>query len=418
VTVLRQAGESRAIADTQATAADTTLRERTETRAEVVSKFKNFAATGLLSAALPALDLPDPNSAWTIDPALTLARRVEQALTDRNDSDEAWARIQRQISEDLTELQRALTALGHQAQADATDYGFVVNIIYQNRPERPDLLAGRLAEEIAHRQELLTANEREVLENHLQAEIATELQRLLQAAERQVDAINKELHKRPTSTGVRYRLQWQPLSEAAEGAPVGLDAARRRLLNTSTDLWSAEDRRVVGTMLQQRIAAERERGDATGAGSLLDQLARALDYRHWHEFRVQRWQDGQWRKLSGPASSGERALGLTVPLFAAVASFYSQSGYAHAPRLVLLDEAFAGIDSAARAHCMGLIREFDLDFVITSESEWACYAALPGVSICQLQRREGIDAVFVSRWTWDGRAKLREDDPDRRFAPA
>jgi uncharacterized protein (TIGR02680 family) len=414
---LRQAGEARAVAETQATAAEATLGERVAARTDAVGRLQRFAATGLLSAALPDLDLPDLGVPWTIDPALHLARRVEQALANRADSDDAWAAIQRRVSEDLTELQRALTALGHQAQADATDYGLVVHIIYQNRPERPDLLAKRLIEEITQRQELLTANEREILENHLQAEIATELQRLLQAAERQVDAINKELHKRPTSTGVRYRLQWQPLAETDEGAPVGLEAARRRLLNTSTDLWSAEDRRVVGMMLQQRIAAERERADATGAGSLLDQLARALDYRRWHAFRVQRWQDGQWRKLSGPASSGERALGLTVPLFAAVASFYSQSGYAHAPRLVLLDEAFAGIDMAARAHCMGLIREFDLDFVITSESEWACYAELPGVSICQLQRREGIDAVFVSRWTWDGRARLREDDPDRRFAP-
>jgi uncharacterized protein YPO0396 len=150
---------------------------------------------------------------------------------------------------------------------------------------------------------------------------------------------------------------------------------------------------------------------------LLDQLARALDYRHWHRFRVERWQEGHWRRLSGPASSGERALGLTVPLFAAIASFYSQGGYALAPRLMLLDEAFAGIDDAARAHCMGLIREFDLDFVITSEREWACYAELPGVAISQLQRREGIDAVFVSRWTWDGREKKAQADPDRRFAP-
>jgi len=39
------------------------------------------------------------------------------------------------------------------------------------------------------------------------------------------------------------------------------------------------------------------------------------------------------------------------------------------------------------------------------------------VAICQLQRREGIDAVHVSRWTWDGRARLRDDDPDRRFPP-
>jgi uncharacterized protein (TIGR02679 family) len=222
---------------------------------------------------------------------------------------------------------------------------------------------------------LLSAGERKVLENHLQAEIAAAVQKLLQDAERQVSAINVELDKRPTSTGVRFRLLSQPLPEGAEGAPIGLDAARKRLLNTSTDLWSAEDRRVVGEMLHQRIAAERSRADALAGGTLLEQLGRALDYRRWHRFRVQRWQDGQWRPLSGPASSGERALGLTVPLFAAVSSYYSQSGYAHAPRLVLLDEAFAGIDDAAREHCMGLIHEFDLDFVITSEREWACYAA-------------------------------------------
>jgi hypothetical protein len=65
---------------------------------------------------------------------------------------------------------------------------------------------------------------------------------------------------------------------------------------------------------------------------------------------------------------------------------------------------------------MALIREFDLDIVVTSEREWGCYAELPGVSICQLQRLENIDAVHVSRWTWDGRAKLRESDPNRRFA--
>jgi uncharacterized protein (TIGR02680 family) len=419
-TALRQAGEARAVANEQATTANLILQQRSEARATAVSRFQQFSTTGLLLAALPQIELPDVGGGWTIDPALTLARRAEQALADLKDDDEAWARVQRQIAEELTELQRALSALGHQAPAETSDWGLVVHVVYQNRPERPDRLRARLAQEIAERGELLTAKEREVLENHLQAEVAAEVQRLLQAAENQRDAINKELYIRPTSTGVRYRLLWQPLSEE-EGAPVGLEAARKRLLNVGADLWSAEDRRVVGAMLQQRIAAERERADAGGVsdgGGFIDQLARALDYRHWHRFRVERWQDGLWRKLSGPASSGERALGLTVPLFAAVASFYRQGSYALAPRLMLLDEAFAGIDDAARAHCMGLIREFDLDFVITSEREWACYAELPGVAICQLQRREGIDAVFVSRWIWDGRARIREDDPDRRFAPA
>jgi uncharacterized protein (TIGR02680 family) len=416
--VLRACGETRAVAKEKADAAGALFEQRSRERADAVARFQRFAATGLLLAAWPEAPLPDAAGDWTIDPALTLARRTEQALSNIRHDDDAWARVQKEVAGDFTELQRALSARGHRAQAEASDWGLIVHVLYRNRPERPDRLALRLDEEIAQRNELLSAKEREILENHLQAEIASEIQRLLQAAEAQRTTINKELHRRPTSTGVRYRLLWLPLGEE-EGAPVGLEAARRRLLVTSADLWTAEDRRVVGAMLQQRIAAERETGDAgPGAGSLSDQLARALDYRRWHRFRVERWQDGSWRKLSGPASSGERALGLTVPLFAAVASFYSQSGYPLAPRLMLLDEAFAGIDDAARAHCMGLIREFDLDFAITSEREWACYAELPGVSICQLQRKEGIDAVYVSRWTWDGRSRSREPDPDRRFAPS
>ena len=410
------AGKTHAVAASRAGQAEALLAERIAERLHAVDRLQHFVGSGLLASALPELELP---AQWSVDPALTLARRIEQGLLQVADDDTAWTRVQKQVSEDLMELQRGLGVLGHQAVSEPNDWGFTVAIQYQNRAERPDTLARLLAEDIAQRSELLSAREREVLENHLQAEIAAEIQRLMRGASERVAAINAELHKRPTSTGVRYRLRWEPLS-VEEGAPAGLEQARERLLNTSADLWSAEDRSAVGRMLQQQIAAERSRADAeVSGGSLVDQLARALDYRHWHRFRIERQQDGQWRKLSGPASSGERALGLTVPLFAAIASFYDEHGGNRlAPRLMLLDEAFAGIDDAARAHCMGLVREFDLDFVLTSEREWACYAELPGVAICQLQRREGIDAVFVSRWTWDGSARRREDDPDRRFPPA
>lgn len=419
---LQTAGETRAVAKTRADAADATLTDRISARSHAIDRLQHFAVSTLLASALPDMTIPDTSVPWTIDPALGLARRAEQALSHVPEDEAAWTRIQRQVSEDLTELQRALSALGHTATSEPNDWGFSVHVLYQNRSERPDTLSASLADDIAQRSELLSSKERQVLENHLQTEIAAEIQRLMRSADKQVDAINEELRKRPTSTGVRYRLQWQPLSQD-EGAPMGLDAARERLLSSSSDMWSNEDRRAVGTMLQQQIEMERARSDSdvdAAASSMTDQLARALDYRRWHRFRVERQhrQGEAWRKLSGPASSGERALGLTVPLFAAISSFYGRGGSPLAPRLMLLDEAFAGIDDAARAHCMGLIHEFDLDFVITSEREWGCYAELPGVSICQLQRREGMDAVFVSRWAWDGRAKRREDDPDRRFPPA
>jgi hypothetical protein len=214
---------------------------------------------------------------------------------------------------------------------------------------------------------------------------------------------------------VRFRLEWQTLPEGEDGAPVGLAAARARLLQRAPDAWSAEDRRVIGEFLQHRIELERSRDEDVG---LLEHLTRALDYRRWHRFRIRRLQEGAWRSLSGPASSGERALGLTVPLFAAASSHYASADYRAAPRLVLLDEAYAGIDDEARAHCMALIREFDLDFVMTSEREWGCYAELPGLAICQLVRREGVDAVYVSRWSWDGHARREETDPSRRFPEA
>ena len=366
----------------------------------------------MLSLALPELELPE-RSPWGVDASLNVARRAEERLLRVLSEDQDWARVQTAISHDFTALGQALSALGQRTQMQQSDYGLLVQIIHRNRPERPDVLEKLLAEEIEQRRGILSAREREIFENHLQDEVATHLQALLRDAEARVERINQELKRRPTTTGVYFRLDWEPLPEATDGAPVGLAQARARLLRRVADAWSVEDRRIVGEFLQLRIASERAEADAS---PLADHLARALDYRRWHRFRVKRWHDGAFRPLSGPASSGERALGLTVPLFAAASSHYATAGSPHAPRLVLLDEAFAGIDDEARAHCMALIREFDLDFVMTSEREWGCYASLPGVSICQLIRREGVDAVFVSRWTWDGRARRSEPDPTRRVA--
>ena len=404
--------ESRGASQQKSADAQQMLDERVARRYDATARLQGFGQSGLLAVALVDLETPDIAAPWTIDPALQLARRIEQALVEVPAEDADWTRIQSTVSSDFNQLVQAMAAQGHQAQSETSDFGLIVHVVYLNRPERPDVLERRLDSEIGARREVLTAREREVLENHLQAEVAASLQKLLQESERRVRTINAELEHRPTSTGVRFRLDWQVLPEGEDGAPVGLTAARGRLLHRSPDAWSQEDRRLIGQFLQQRIGIERSRDESVG---LVDHLTRALDYRRWHRFRIRRLQEGEWRPLSGPASSGERALGLTVPLFAAASSHYASADYPHAPRLVLLDEAYAGIDDEARAHCMGLIREFDLDFVMTSEREWGCYEELPGLAICQLVRREGVDAVFVSRWSWDGRARREELDPSRRF---
>ncbi|GGY69413.1 hypothetical protein GCM10010300_10750 [Streptomyces olivaceoviridis] len=95
---------------------------------------------------------------------------------------------------------------------------------------------------------------------------------------------------------------------------------------------------------------------------------------------------------TGPASGEERVLAASVPLFAAASSHYASAGGAHAPRLVILDEALAGVDDDSRAERLGLLRAFDLDVVMTSEREWACYPPVPGIPIAQLARVDDIEA--------------------------
>jgi uncharacterized protein (TIGR02680 family) len=385
------------------------LEEDTGRRGVAATAFQRFATTGLLLLAMPDLDLPDRATAWAPDPTVRLARRVEQALAEVEADDTAWERVQRDLTHRFKELADALSRYGHEATADLAEDRYVVSVVFQGQRRTPDELVGLLGDEVAHRERVLSAKERELLEEHLVNEVASQLQELIADAEDQTRRMNDELDERPTSIGMKLRFRWEPLADG----PTGLAEARRRLLRQASDAWSAEDRAAVGAFLQERIAAERARDES---GTWLEHLTAALDYRAWHRFTIERWQDGRWRSAAGPASSGERVLTVTLPLFAAASAHY-RSAHPAAPRLVLLDEAFAGVDDDARAKCMGLLASFDLDFVMTSEREWGCYPTVPGLAIHQLSRREGIDAVHITRWEWDGRARFRVAAPARVSRP-
>ena len=77
---------------------------------------------------------------------------------------------------------------------------------------------------------------------------------------------------------------------------------------------------------------------------------------------------------------------------------------------MLLDEAFAGIDPRNRGHCMKLIADFDLDFVMTSDRERGCYPALAGNAIYHLSTEPGNSAVLCTRQVWNGHEELAADD--------
>jgi uncharacterized protein (TIGR02680 family) len=380
------------------------LEQANQERAAAADSFRRFAGTGLLAVALPDLDIPDLGSSWAPVPAVRLARRVNDELSGVTDDDSTWDRAQHRVNNELKTLHDTLARHGNKASADLREDGVVVEVEFQGRPASVPELAGALDTEVADRERLLTERERAILENHLVNEVASTLQELITAAEAQVSAMNEELAARPTSTGMRLRLQWRPKPDG----PSGLAAARERLLRQTSDAWSEEDRAAVGGFLQHEIARVRSENPTR---TWLEHLTEALDYRSWHGFLIERHQNGQWRSATGPASGGERVLAASVPLFAAASSHYASAGTPHAPRLVTLDEAFAGVDDNARAKYLGLLAAFDLDVVMTSEREWGCYPEVPGLAISQLSRIDDVPAVLVTNWEWDGHQRVAVERP-------
>ncbi|WP_280551701.1 TIGR02680 family protein [Halomonas sp. 25-S5] len=381
-------------------------------RVEAIDAFRALVDEGLLRVAAPeAFVEREMPASWAPDPAVRLARAAAQATNHLNADDDSWHAHQGRLHEHIKLLTDVLSRGGHDCLAEARDDLLLVRIVFQGRRQDPDALGRQLSEEITQRQALLNARERELLENYLIDEVASHIQERITATERDVMRMNRELESRPTSTGMRLRIRWEPLSEGQSAggltAPAGLADVCQRLRRQALDAWSPEDREVVGDFLRRRI--EEARASDEG-GALQEILERALDYRFWHRFVVDRHQNGQWRPAYGPASGGERALVITLPLFAAAASHYSSAHYL-APRMVMLDEVFAGIDDDARAKSMGLLAQFDLDAIMTSEREWGCYPDVPGLAIAQLVRREGVEAVHVTRWQWDGRRRVRDEEP-------
>lgn len=398
-----------AVADANVTSATADMQRHDEARALAIGALQRFAGLDLLRVACPGLeDIPAAGSGdWSVKRAVELARRVDQSLADTAHDDAAWNRAQGNFHQEYEKLQQALRVLDFSPAIRPADDGlYVVTVPFAGRVQTIPEFRDTLNDEIRERQALLAADERRILEEHLMGEIAAHLRELLHGGEVWIRKVNEVLASRATSTGMTLRFVWLP----AEDGPPELEPARARLLR-SASVWSPREREEVGRFLQTQIARVRA---ADEPATWQEHLERAFDYRQWHRIVVERKQDGAWKRLTkrthGTGSGGEKAIALTLPQFAAASAHYD-SADSLAPRLILLDEAFVGVDGDMRSKCMSFLDHFDLDFVMTSEREWGCYATLPGVAIYQLVNRPGIWAVGMTRWLWNGNQRVRTEVP-------
>ncbi|MET8353829.1 TIGR02680 family protein [Micromonospora sp. NPDC005206] len=270
----------------------------------------------------------------------------------------------------------------------------------------PTALVHRLTTERDEMRAHLTEEERQLFDRTLTGDTRRHVAHRTRQAADLVRQVSAQLEQVRTVSGLGVRLIWEVNSELDPR----LRQARELLLQDPARLTEAQ-RTALHDFFRARI------DDVRGAGSTdgwEQQLGEVLDYRRWHRFVVQvRSAAGDWspvtRRQHGAKSGGEKAIVLHLPLFAAAGAHYRAAP--SAPRLILLDEVFVGVDQTNRGQLMAVLSALDLDLLLTSDQEWCTYAEVDGIAIHQLiaGAEDGDDAVTTARFVWTGRDVVAAD---------
>ncbi|MFI2242153.1 TIGR02680 family protein [Streptomyces chrestomyceticus] len=244
----------------------------------------------------------------------------------------------------------------------------------------------------------ITAAERRLFDQILTGDIRRHLAARIRQAGELVDRMNGHLERVRTASRVAVQLVW----DVRPDLPDSTRTARQLLLKDPGRVTES-DREALHAFFRARIE---EAKSSDTAASWEEQLGEVLDYTAWHRFtvRLDRANGTGWqpltKKLHGALSGGEKAIALHLPLFAAVAAHYEAVPLA--PRPILLDEVFVGVDTVNRGQVFALLTALDLDLMVTSDHEWCTYGELPGIAVHQLLTDGNDDAVTSARFVWNG----------------
>ncbi len=351
-------------------------------------------------------DLPGP---WDNATAILAAARSLAAAHENADlSPRALEALSQRVTDQLHAAQAEFGAR-YEIDRELADDGWwtlrvAINGLRRRAVEAVEVLAGQLEQ---GRKEL-AAEEEQLFEQTLAGSVRRALAERIRTANALVDAINDQLSViRTAAAGVGVRLRWQVSTDQ----PPAVQAARKLLLRDPADL-SDEERRSLQDFVRSRV--DQARLDPAAEASWETRLRESLDYRSWHEFTLQvahrDWEGFQPATTSRlqRLSTGERSISLHLPMIAAVAAHYSAEDGTPAtcPRLILLDELFAGVDVPNRAQLFGAFTAWQLDAVFTSDHEWCQYRDLDGIAIHYLHQTSDNEPVTTTRFTWDGARRV------------
>jgi len=263
------------------------------------------------------------------------------------------------------------------------------------------LATARLGGELDQKRSAVADRERHAFERFLLGELGDALFRQILSAETLVRSMNETLAGVRTSHGLGARLVW--------GLRADSDADTRaavELLRTALALRTREQNDRLREVLARRVEDARRADPSAGYST---HLRAALDYRQWFTFTVKVTDNAnpdRERTLSARTamSQGEQRVVSYLVLFAAAAAHFTSVGdsYPRAPRLILLDDAFAKVDEPTHGRLLGLLVDLDLDAVLTSERLWGCFPEVPSLGIYECLRDPAQPGVATLHFRWDG----------------
>ncbi len=260
---------------------------------------------------------------------------------------------------------------------------------------------------------ILEERDRELFEDILTETVSYKLRARIEESGRWTRDMTALMATLTTSMGLTFSLDWKEKKAEGDGE---LDTAHLvTLLNKDRALLTQEDSQKVSSHFRSRVKRAREEAHLQGDSvNYADLIRGVLDYRNWYEFRLfyRRGEDSK-RELSDRAfnrfSGGEKAMAMYVPLFAAVSAQYLK-GAASCPRLLALDEAFAGVDDQNISAMFELMGALEFDYIINSQVLWGCYASVADLDIAEMYHPANAPVVTILRYHWNGKRKTLEDD--------
>ncbi|MER5597992.1 TIGR02680 family protein [Streptomyces sp. NPDC002265] len=353
---------------------------------------------GLDRSSLPEYVSDDPGAdvRSRLRALRALADAVEQAL----------GRPKGEVSDSTllnrhTELRDQLAG-GFDAQLEERDGIKVCRLVDDHGSHDVAAVGERIAVQAAEARGRLTDRERDVFQRFLTGELGDHLSAQVITAANLVAALNETLRTVRTSHGLGVELLWK-LDEDVD-ADV---RAAVELLRSPSSLRTRDQTEQLREVLQRRIEDARRADPSAGYAA---HLRTALDYRDWfrfHTFVVEDAAPGRRRKLTGRTglSQGEQRVLSYLVLFAAAAAHFTSLAESapHAPRLILLDDAFAKVDEPTHGRLGRILVDLDLDFVLTSERLMGNWPEVPSLHIYECLRDPHVRGVATLHYTWNGR---------------